>query len=87
MNGARQANVTNERQTMKNVISIKSQIEIMEDISWLLYEANRECNPRHYAMGKHGTIPEYLANNGIDKREDWREIAGHIRYMADKVLR
>jgi len=66
---------------------MKTEIEIMEDISWLLYEANMQPNPRHYAMGKHGTVYAYIPNNGIDKRPDKAAIADRIRYMADKVLR
>lgn len=66
---------------------MKSMIDIMEDISWLLRYAKNQPNPRHYAMGKHGTVYKYIAENNIDKRPDKAEIANHIRYMADKVLR
>ena len=66
---------------------MKNMIDIMGDISWLLYEANKQPNPRHYAMGKRGTVYAYIAENNIDKRSDAAEIAGHIRYMADMVLK
>lgn len=66
---------------------MKTQIEIMEDVSWLLRYAKNQVNPRVYAMGRRGTVTQYLIDNHIDQRPDKDEIAGHIRYMASKVLR
>lgn len=66
---------------------MKNQIDIIEDISWLLRYAKNQPNPRVYALGRRGTITTYISENGIDKREDAAEIADAIYYMASKVLR
>ena len=65
---------------------MKNLWDIIGDISWLMYQAEAAENPRVYALGKHGTVTQYLIDNHIDQHPDKDEIVQAIVHMR-KTLR